>query len=77
MTRDVHEAISELKKHPEIPVLVEIDGEVVELRWPHRRTAADIFREVGRWEGDESTEELLRGFRERRDAGGSRTPPKF
>jgi hypothetical protein len=76
VTRDVHAAIAELKKHPEASVAVEIDGLVVEMRPVLRRTLGDLFREAGRWEG-ETTEEMTRFFRESREAGGAKMPPEF
>ena len=73
---DIHEAVAELKRHPEAPIEAEIDGVVVELRYRRERTAADIFREVGPWEG-ESADELIRIIRKGRDAGGSRDVPQL
>jgi hypothetical protein len=57
------DAIKALKRDPAHPVLVEVDEELtVEMRAVApvpvlRRSAADVFREVGRWEG-ETREEL-------------------
>lgn len=76
MVRNVHEAIELLKDHPEVPVETIIEGVVVEMRFKRRRTAADVFREAGQWEG-ETTEELTKRLRDARDAGGAKEPPTF
>lgn len=57
MTRGIEQAILELKRAPQKPVVAEVDGLLVELRYKGQRTADDIFDEVGPWEG-ESTDEL-------------------
>ena len=57
MTRGIVQAIQELRRAPQKPVVAEVDGLVVELRYKGRRTADDIFDEVGPWEG-ESADEL-------------------
>ncbi|MEA2692108.1 MAG: hypothetical protein QOJ16_1495 [Acidobacteriota bacterium] len=74
MVRGIENAVAELKRDPEHPVTAEIDGLVVELRVQGRRTAGDIFREIGPWEG-ESAEELMNLLREARAKGGSGEPP--
>jgi hypothetical protein len=57
------DAIKALKRDPAQPVLVKVDEELtVEVRAVSpvpalKRSAADVFREVGRWEG-ETGEEL-------------------
>jgi hypothetical protein len=58
------DAIKALKRDPAHPVLVKVDEELtVEVRavtapsQAEKRSAADAFREVGRWEG-ETGEEL-------------------
>jgi hypothetical protein len=76
MVKGIDNAVAELKRDPEHPVTAEIDGLVVELRYKGRRTADDIFREIGPWEG-ESAEELSRLLREARKQGGSKEPPKL
>ncbi len=57
MTRGIQQAIRELRESPDSPVMAEIDGLVIELRYKGQRTADDIFDEVGPWEG-ESADEL-------------------
>jgi len=74
MVRGIEEAVAELRKHPEEPVTAEIDGLVLELRFQRRRTADDIFQEIGPWEG-ESYEELSDRLRRARKEGGSKEPP--
>ena len=57
------EAVAALKRDPTHPVLARVEGLTVELRAVHeqaqvkRESAADIFREIGPWEG-ETGEEL-------------------
>jgi hypothetical protein len=57
------DAIKALKRDPAHPVLVKVDEELtvevraVAPRGEPRKSAADAFREVGRWEG-ETGEEL-------------------
>lgn len=41
-----------------------------------RRSAADLFREVGPWEG-ETTEELMERLAEERRRGGAKEPPSL
>lgn len=56
------DAIKALKRDPAHPVLVKVDDELtVEVRAVApgpalKRSAADVFREVGRWEGETSEE---------------------
>ena len=57
------EAIQALRRDPTHPVRVRVDDELtVEVRAVHepagqpRRSAADAFREVGRWEGETGAE---------------------
>lgn len=76
MTRDIHEAVAALKRDPKLAVIAEVDGLVVEVRYKGRRSAADVFRDLGPWEG-ESAEEMRTLLREARNEGGSGEPPKF
>ena len=52
------EAIQALRRDPTQPVLVKVDeGLTVEVRaveppQARKRSAADLFREIGRWEGE-------------------------
>lgn len=56
------EAIQALRRDPTHPVLVKIDeGLTVEVRAvepaeARQRSAADVFRELGRWEGETGAE---------------------
>ncbi len=74
MTRGIEQAILELRQSPQKPVVAEVDGLVIELRYKGQRTADDIFDEVGHWEGETAAElrELIRSARV-----DSQEPPKF
>ncbi len=74
MTRGIDQAILELRRAPQKPVVAEVDGLVVELRYKGQRTADDIFNEVGPWEG-ESADELRQLIHDARV--DSKEPPKF
>lgn len=76
MGRGIENAVAALKEHPERTVTAEIDGLVIELRFRGQRTADDLFREVGLWEG-ESYEELRERIDQGRRDGGSKEPPKL
>lgn len=56
MTRGIQQALRELRQAPQDPVVAEVDGLVVELRYRGERTADDIFDEVGPWEGESAGE---------------------
>jgi hypothetical protein len=74
-SRALDDAIEALKRDPTHPVRARVDDLTVELRAvpePSRgRSAADVFREIGPWEG-ETLDELLTFFAEARRQGGSR-----
>lgn len=74
------EAVAQLKKDPSHPVQAEVDGLTVELRAVEKparsKSAADLFAELGPWEG-ESTEEMFAFFREARREGGQRSVPEL
>ncbi len=74
MTRGIQQAIRQLRESPEAPVVAELEGLVVELRYRGERTADDIFEEVGPWEGESADElrELIHSARV-----DSAEPPKF
>lgn len=76
MSKTLNEAVAQLERDPEHAVTAEVSGMVVELRCQSRRTAADVFREAGPWEG-ESTEEMMEILRKARREGGSGEPPAF
>ena len=56
------EAVAALKRDPSHPVLARVDGLTVELRAVEepgqvpRKSAAEVFREVGQWEGERGEE---------------------
>ena len=76
MLRTIDEAMEELRRDPDHAVTAEVDGLVIEMRYKGRRSAADVFRDLGPWEG-ESTDEMKVLFREARQQGGSGEPPAF
>jgi hypothetical protein len=79
--RSLDGAVEALKRDPAEPVRVTVGDLTVELRAVDANTAvqvgngsaADVFREIGAWEG-ETLEELLEFFEARRQ-GGSRSVP--
>jgi len=80
MPTTLDEALAQLRTDPSHPVQVEVDGLTVELRVvakpPRTKSAADLFEEIGPWEG-ETTEELLAFLREARREGGQRQVPEL
>ena len=68
MSKTLADAVAQLEKDPEHAVTAEVRGMVVELRCRGRRTAADVFKQAGPWEG-ESTEEVGELLREARRNG--------
>ncbi len=65
MSKTLDEAVAQLERDPEHAVTAKVSGMVVELRFRGRRTAADIFKEVGPWEGETQQEltDLLKAGR--------------
>lgn len=76
VTRALEQAFEQLRIEPDQPVEAEIGGLLVELRVKPRRSAADVFREIGPWEG-ESTAELLQRLEDERRRGGTKEPPSL
>lgn len=76
VARSLEEALAVLRRDPSRSVEVEVEGLHVELRIKPRRSAADVFREIGPWEG-ETTEQLLERLDDARRAGGSKEPPEL
>ena len=82
--RTLDEAVEALKRDPSQPVRAKVDDLTVELRAVEADTsartsaesAADVFRQNGRWEG-ETLEELLAFFTESRRQGDSRSIPEL
>lgn len=74
IAKSLEEAIQRLRSDPLHPVEAIIDDLRVELRVPPPRSAADVFREIGPWEG-ESTDELWKRLEDERRRGGSGEPP--
>lgn len=76
MVPTLEEAIQELKRHPEAPVVVQVDALVIEMRVQKQRTADDVFEEIGPWEG-ESEEELTALLAKAREEGTSHEVPEL
>lgn len=72
--RTIEDALELLRRQPEQPVEAEVGGLLIELRVKPRRSAADLFGEVGPWEG-ETHDELLQRLRDERTRGGAKEPP--
>lgn len=75
MARTLAEALQRLKREPGEPVRATVEGMTVEVRvvpeLPFTRSAADVFAEIGPWEG-ETTEEMLNFLAEARRQGSQR-----
>ena len=76
MTKSLTEAVEQLKRQPEKPVRVTVDGIVVELRAVRRtlgtaRSATEVFAGLGPWAG-ESTAEIMAILAEARREGSQR-----
>ena len=76
MEKSLKEAIAQLKRDPSKPVEALEDGLHLEVRVKRGGSAADVFREIGRWEG-ETTEELLGRLEDARRAGGTGEVPEL
>ena len=74
----LEEVVAQLKRDPARPVRAKVDGLTIEVRAvcePEAvRSAADVFADLGPWDG-ESTEEILAVLAEARLAGGQRSAP--
>jgi len=74
--KTLNEAVRQLKRRPKHPVRATVDGLIVEVRvvLPAQddRSAAELFAQVGAWQG-ESTDEMLE-FLARARRGGSQRP---
>ena len=75
MEKTLDEALQRLKREPDEPVRATVGGMTVEVRVvpdaPVVRSAADVFAEIGPWEG-ETTEEMLNFLAEARRQGSQR-----
>jgi hypothetical protein len=74
IAKTLEEAIQRLRQDPGHPVEAIVGDLRVELRLKAPRSAADLFRELGPWDG-ESTEELWKRLEDERRRGGSGEPP--
>jgi hypothetical protein len=74
LAKTLEEAIQRLRRDPGHPVEAIVGDLRVEIRVKAPRSAADLFREIGPWEG-ESTEDLWKRLEEERRRGGSGEPP--
>jgi len=78
VTKTIEEALQQLREDPDHPVRARVEGMVVEVRVvaePTRgRSAADIFAEIGPWQG-ETTEEIMAILAQARREGANRRVP--
>lgn len=80
--KNLDEALAQLRQDPNHSVRARIDGLEVEIRavppQPEsaRRTAADVFRDIGPWAGEDG-DELMARLEEARRLGGSGSVPKL
>jgi hypothetical protein len=74
IAKNQEEAIERLRLDPTHPVEAIVGDLRVEVRVKVPRSTANLFREIGPWEG-ESTEELLKRLDEERHRGGGGEPP--
>ena len=74
IAKSLEEAVERLRRDPEHQVEAVVGDLRVEVRVKTTRSAADLFREVGPWEGEAGEALLLRLADERR-RGGSTEPP--
>ena len=74
IAKNMEEAIEQLRRDPAHPVEAIVGDLCVEVRIRGLRSAADLFREIGPWEG-ETTEALWKRLAEERRLGGSGEPP--
>ena len=80
MAKTLDEAFQQLKRDPAEPVRATVDGVTVEVRvvptLPLGRSAAELFAEIGAWEG-ETTDEMLRFLAAARRSGTQRSVPEL
>jgi hypothetical protein len=74
IAKDLEDAIERLRRDPLKPVETVVGDLRLEVRVKASCTAADLFHEVGPWEG-ESTEELWERLTAERHRGSSEEPP--
>ena len=72
--RTIEDALDLLRLQPDRPVDAEVGGLLIEMRVKPRRSAAELFREIGAWEG-ETNDELIERLRDERKRGGAKEPP--
>ncbi len=70
----MRQVLERLRHDPAHPVEAVVGDLRLEVRVKAPRSAADLFRELGPWEG-ESTEELWKRLDEERHRGRSGEPP--
>jgi len=73
ITKTLEEAIERLRRDPVHPVEAVVGDLCVEVRVRETRSAGDLFREIGPWDG-ETTEALWKRLAEERRLGGSGEP---
>jgi hypothetical protein len=65
IAKSLEEAVERLRLDPFHPVETVVDDLHVEVRVKAPRSAADLFREVGPWEGESTEDPWQRGAEER------------
>ena len=79
-SQQLEQAVEALRREPDRPVRAQVDDLTVELRAVREqattKTAADLFAEIGPWEG-ETLDEILAILADARAQGGSRAVSEF
>ena len=80
MVKTIEEAVEQLRRDPTHPVRVRLGDLTIEVRAvaepDPQRSAADVFADLGPWEG-ETTEKILAILAEGRGRGGQRGVPEL
>jgi hypothetical protein len=80
VAKTLDEALQQLKLEPGQPVRATVEGLTVEVRvvpdLTVSRSAAELFAEIGPWEG-ETTDEMLEFLAEARRRGSQRSVPEL
>jgi hypothetical protein len=80
VTKTLEEAVQALKREPAQPVRATVEGLTIEVRVVppagDDRSAAELFAEIGPWQG-ESTEEMIAFLGRARRQGAQRSVPEL
>jgi len=80
VAKTLDEAFQQLKREPGQPVRATVEGLTVEVLvvpdLPVSRSAAELFAEIGPWEG-ETTDEMLEFLAQARRHGSQRSVPEL